>query len=79
MTTTEPSAPGEDSGPAADPVRRTSFATNDADRGIAAMSELYTGLGMRPPTDASFEPRMAAGERARLLEGWRRAVRRVRG
>ena len=67
MTTTEPSAPGEDSGPAADPVRRTSFATNDADRGIAAMSELYTGLGMRPPTDVSFELRMAAASTGPLL------------
>ena len=28
--------------------------------------------------DALFEPRMQAAQRARLLEGWRDAVRRVR-
>lgn len=67
MTTSQTPGPGEDAGSAADPVRRTSFSTQDADRGIAAMSELYTGLGMRAPTDGSFELRMAAASVGPLL------------
>ncbi|WP_298590728.1 AraC family transcriptional regulator [uncultured Kocuria sp.] len=67
MTTSGSSGPGEDSRPGAGPLRRTSFATRDPDRGIAAMSELYTGLGMRAPTDGSFELRMATASVGPLL------------
>lgn len=67
MTTPETPGPQEAARPAADPVHRTSFATHDADRGIAAMSELYTGLGMRAPADGSFELRMAATSVGPLL------------
>ncbi|MFF0988564.1 helix-turn-helix transcriptional regulator [Kocuria nitroreducens] len=67
MTTSETPGPEDDSRTAEEPVRRTSFATHDADRGIAAMSELYTGLGMRAPTDGSFELRIAAASVGPLL------------
>lgn len=67
MTSSESAGPRADSGPTPVPVRRTSYATHDPDRGIAAMSELYTGLGMRAPTDGSFELRMAAASVGPLL------------
>ncbi len=67
MTTSATSGPEESPRPSEDPIRRTSFSTHDADRGIAAMSELYTGLGMRAPTDGSFELRMAAASIGPLL------------
>ncbi|MEX5299493.1 helix-turn-helix transcriptional regulator [Kocuria sp. CPCC 205292] len=67
MSTSESSGAGEDPRAPGGPLRRTSFSTRDPDRGIEAMSELYTGLGMRAPADGSFELRMAAASTGPLL------------
>ena len=66
------------------PVERPQVAETTA-LGAAYLAGLAAGLYGSPEEvagawrlDRRFEPTMPAGERQKLLEGWRRAVARVR-
>lgn len=46
---------------------RSSYSTRDPEKGIAAMAQLYRGLGLRAPTDGSFEFSVSAASAGPLL------------